>query len=95
LIFTLSGLSYVSSHVLHLLPSFCAALIIPFVGDILECIVTNLQVFSGCCWSGTGLTYGAVRIGREMGEAMEIPGIKLFKLEEMMKTAPGRRLTRK
>lgn len=43
---------------------------------------------------GRVFTYGAVRLGREMGESMEILDIKLFKLEEMMKTEPGRRLAR-
>ncbi|KAG0646286.1 hypothetical protein D0Z07_8240 [Hyphodiscus hymeniophilus] len=49
----------------------------------------------GAVGTGRVFTYGAVRIGREMEASMEIFGTKLFKLEVMMKTVPGRRLAKK
>jgi uncharacterized protein len=48
----------------------------------------------GAVGTGRIFTYGAVTLGREMGESMQILDIKLFKSEEMMKTEPGRRLAR-
>lgn len=48
----------------------------------------------GAVGIGRVFTYGAVRIGRDMGESMEILDVKLFKLEGMMKTVPGRRLAK-
>ena len=48
----------------------------------------------GAVGMGRVFTYGAARIGREMGESMEILDIKLFRLEGMMKTRPGKRLAR-
>lgn len=48
----------------------------------------------GAVGMGRVFTYGAVRIGREMGKSMEILDSKLLRLEGMMKTWPGRRLAR-
>jgi uncharacterized protein len=48
----------------------------------------------GAVGIGRVFAYGAARLEREMRESMEILDIKLFKLEGMMKTVPGRRLAK-
>lgn len=48
----------------------------------------------GAVGLGRVFTYGAAKIGRELGESMEILDVKLFKLEGLMKTVPGRQLAR-
>lgn len=48
----------------------------------------------GAVGVGRVFTYGAAKIDRGMSESMDILEIKLFKLEGMMKTEPGRRLAR-
>lgn len=48
----------------------------------------------GAVGVGRVFTYGAARTGRDMAGSLDILDIKLFELEGMMKTDPGRRLAR-
>lgn len=48
----------------------------------------------GAVGVGRAFTYGAAKVGRNMGETIELFDVKLFKLESLMKTAPGKELAR-